>query len=163
MVQLLCQPPEARRQQRLQPLAQRRREARRDAAGADRDQHRRAVDDRRRGEVAKRRPVDRIDQDAARLQPIDRGERILLVLDRHHRERSGGLLADDHRPRPLEQAALGIGRLALAEQDHRPPRQPDEQRQAVKRHPSPFATLSHAGTRSAARIVSAAMRSATTA
>src|SRR3546814_3744600 len=68
------------------------------------------------------------------------------------------MILDHDRARPVEQPPLGLGRRTAAEQDHRRACQPDEQRQAVEAH-----RVSHSGTRSAARIVSAAMRSATTA
>ena len=98
-------------------------------------------------------PVDRVDQHAARLEPRDRR---VGIVHRDDRQRRLGILADDHRARALEQPPLRVRRLAIADQHHRPPLQPDEDRQAVQAH-------SHSGTRSSSMIVLGEMRSATTA
>ena len=106
------------------------------AAGADRDQYGRAIDDRGHREITERRSIDRIDEETARAQP-ERGRLGLgLVLQRDDREPRGRrLLPDDDRARALQQAALGIGSVALADQDHGLPGDADEDRQAVHEEP----------------------------
>ena len=90
------------------------------------------------------------------MKPRDRRDRLSLVVDRDDRQRRLRLLADDRRAGAFQQPPLRVRRLAFAQQYHRAARQPHEQRQAVESH-----RVSHSGTRSAAMIVPAAMRSAT--
>ena len=92
------------------------------------------------------------------------GERVTVLLPGSRRDRVAGLwdLADsgadaDAVLDALEQAALGVGGLAFAQEDHRAAVHAHEQREGMPAH------FNHSGTRSAARIVSGEMRSATTA
>ena len=158
--------PQPRRQQCLQPLPQRLGQPRRRAAGADSDHHRIAFDDGGRGEIAQLRPVDDIDQQPARLEP--RRRRISLrALQRN--DRDGGvrrLIVGQHRPRPLQQAPLGLGRLTLTQQNNRPPGQPEEDGEAMHcilpLGGAPYPPR-NSGSRSAATVAAAGIRSATTA
>ena len=61
------QPPEVRRQQRFNFLAQNTRQHRRFAAGGDRHQQRRTVDDRREDKRAQRLVIHHVDQPVARV------------------------------------------------------------------------------------------------
>ena len=131
--QLVRQAAERRREQRLEPLAQRLGEPGGGAAGADRDQHGITIDDRRQGEVAQFRPVGDIDEDPACLQPPGRGPGCVEILERDDREASVARLVDDARARALEQPELGGGRIALADQDDRAIGQAKKDRQAVHR------------------------------
>ncbi len=139
--QAIRQFSQPRGQHRLQPLSQRLGQPRRRPARADRDQHRIAVDDRGQGEIAQVWIVGRIDQHAARPQPLRRRR----VAIRHDGDpRSAVLLAHDLRARPLQQAALGVGRLARPGQDHRPARQAQKDGQAVHQSASQSGMLSPA-------------------
>jgi hypothetical protein len=64
-----CHSAERRGEQRLEAFTQGFGEARRRAAGADRDDYRRAVDDRGDGKIAQRRTVDDVDEQAVATQP----------------------------------------------------------------------------------------------
>src|SRR5690606_17938878 len=120
------------REQGFEALAQRRGKAGGGAPGGDRDQYGIAVDNGRRGEIAQIRPVDDIDELAGGLQagggPLRRVERD------DGAPRSGGarvLLGDGDAARALDKAALGLGGLARAEQEHRLAGEDHEKREAV--------------------------------
>ena len=120
---------ERRGQQRLDAAAERLDEPGRGAAGADRDQHRIAIDDRGEGEVAEVRAIDGVDQGAGRAKAGDGGLGLGLVLDCDDGERA---FAADERAGTFEQAALGIGRGAGADQRDGAAGKANEDGQAVR-------------------------------
>ena len=83
--------------------------------------------------------VGRIDQDAARAQPIGGGD--IAVRDDGEARRLIRFI-DDARAGPFEQAALGLGRLPFARQDDRAARQPKEDGQTVHQSASQSGMMS---------------------
>jgi hypothetical protein len=108
---------EVRREQRLEPQAELLGEAGRGAGGADRDEHRVAVEHARDGEIAEVGAVGDVDQHAARLEP-DRGQ--LGPLERDEGEtRLAVVVLDDDAAGAFDEAALGLGGLPVPQHDHR--------------------------------------------
>ena len=141
--QRIRQRPEPRRQQALQPQAQRLGQTRRGAARANRQQHRRAINDGGGGEIAKVGPVDDIHQQPGGAQAgrigggavgirTRRGVHMALMGDKGQPgplRQAGGDVVQHQPPRPLHQPALGHGALARAQHDHRLPGDAVEQGQ----------------------------------
>ena len=115
----------------LQPLSQRLGEPRRGPSRADRNEHRIAIDDRRQRKIAQIGSIDGVDQYLPRAQSRDARLGLRIILDRDDGERGLCLLADDHRPRPFEQAALRRRRLSIAHENNRPSRDLHEDRQRL--------------------------------
>ncbi len=120
------------RQDRLQPLPQRRRQPGRSAARADRADHRIAIDDGGKREIAKLGPIGDVDQQPPRLEP--RRDGLDTLLQRDEADPCVIRFFDDPRARPVEQAPPRIGDGTGADQDHGLALQAQKQGKAV--HPA---------------------------
>ena len=161
-IQRIGQRAQFLRQQRVDPQPQRLGQPGTGACGADRNHHRRPIDQRWCREIAQVGTVDHIDQQpgTTRAQGIGLQRGFIVMRDK----RDPCALVDAERQiidhaatRALDQPRLGRRRLAVPQHHHRLPGQTVKQRQRGQRH------TRKSGTRSAARMAEGAMRSATTA
>lgn len=111
---------EPRGKQRLDTLAYGLCKTRRRAAGAYRDCYRRAIDNRRRGEVAKIGPIDDVDEQAARPERPRCSAGPIIIIERDEGDRCALFpFGDDSSARARDQPRLGIGSLPLPDQHDR--------------------------------------------
>lgn len=112
------QPAERRREDLLQPQTQLLGQPRRSAAGADRDQHGRPVEDRGHREVAQGRSVGHIDQQPglSGALGVGVGSSFVIFGDEGQPGTAGNAKAqivDHHAAGPLDQSPLRLGSVTL--------------------------------------------------
>ena len=101
----------------FEPLPQRLGQPRRRAACSDGDENGVSIHNGGQREIAGGRPVDGVDEHAARLEPGNCRLGLGVLLDRDNGKRSRAVIADDIGACTLEQTALGGGRFAVPQKD----------------------------------------------